>query len=499
VLLTEQEPFTEEQKEFIKKAKPYLEVGALGFIGLTSGLAGAIHPVLGGLNAGILSGGLTYLSTRDLEAAQWAAAGGFLGGLLGGALGHVVSGPGKGVLSAGVGSGVFSMLGIKLLGPGWLFPPVPAVGVGGAVSNVPSSSPSALPVRWVGQDVEGLLIPDQDDPAFPAKYFYAKSVQADYEGVLPQTVGAFWDSFGDPPRAGDVPTPVGVAQVADLAAEESSLSGDEYRRRVGQLRATYLRVQQTHRQVVELARASAANSRKGQAAIGEVIKSINDAAPRVPPGGMTETEWVLAYTDSALEEGSRALDEALSAQQRLAADIDARTQALAQEREAWRRDALRLRRLGATDRPGVTEAGAVDLFDQPVIALGAGGGDGGGDDRGDLGPAGVDGGREGVQLLVGDVRRGDLRAGLLGSNLGPHRGDTVVRQALPRPPQSPTVGPLRVARASAPMRQIPGDASVRRGERVVAEGDEVAMIPDPWGVGRRADRRSVAAAGSMAT
>jgi len=43
-------------------------------------------------------------------------------------------------------------------------------------------------------------------------------------------------------------------------------------------------------------------------------------------------------------------------------------------------------------------ADAFDLFDQPVVALGAGVGDPGGDEGVDLGPPGVDGGGQGEQL-----------------------------------------------------------------------------------------------------
>ncbi|MDT5310454.1 MAG: hypothetical protein QOE48_6168 [Mycobacterium sp.] len=59
-------------------------------------------------------------------------------------------------------------------------------------------------------------------------------------------------------------------------------------------------------------------------------------------------------------------------------------------------------------------SGAFDLFDEAVVALGAGVSDPGGDEGVHFGPPGVDGGGQREQFFFGDPRRQDLAGVVLG-------------------------------------------------------------------------------------
>jgi hypothetical protein len=132
-----------------------------------------------------------------------------------------------------------------------------------------------------------------------------------------------------------------------------------------------------------------------------------------------------------------------------------------------------------TQARGPVKAASFDLFDEPVVALGARVGDTGLHERVDLGPPLVDGGSQGEQLgdlrvdapgqepvqpmpsevrvaanahgrqqgaqfFLGDPRRQDLAGVILGHDGVPHLREAVVRQAFPSTEQTAAVGPFGV-------------------------------------------------------
>jgi hypothetical protein len=153
-------------------------------------------------------------------------------------------------------------------------------------------------------------------------------------------------------------------------------------------------------------------------------------------------------------------------------------------------------------------AASLDLFDEPVVEIGAGVGGAGLDERVDLGPPGVDGssegeqfgdlrvdargaepvqpmpsevrvavdahcGQRGAQFFLGDPRRQDLAGVVLGHDGVPHLREAGVRQAFPSAQRPAAVGPLGVDAAAAAIAQVAGDAAANRGERVVGELDQI--------------------------
>jgi hypothetical protein len=148
---------------------------------------------------------------------------------------------------------------------------------------------------------------------------------------------------------------------------------------------------------------------------------------------------------------------------------------------------------------GVAEAAgdAFDLFEQAVVALGAGGWSvrccvGAPDVEAvepgaDLSIVGAvaGSGEQVAQFLFGDVGGQDLRVWIVVDEGVPHCRECSGRQPFSGSEQSVAVGPLGVVFATTAARGVEGDPAAHRSGRIVGELDQMEVVDDQHGVGQQ--------------
>ncbi|WP_157117676.1 hypothetical protein [Nocardia vaccinii] len=143
---------------------------------------------------------------------------------------------------------------------------------------------------------------------------------------MPDFFQKTFSSFGkgsktEPPKKADIPQ----LPASFSSAQNQVGSFTNYAVVALKLNQAFSDLSNSDTTLAPLAQQAATTSTDGQTALNSAIDSISDSAPTVPPGGITEDDYIISYLDKALAAAKKAVDKAIADYDKTAGSVDGQT------------------------------------------------------------------------------------------------------------------------------------------------------------------------------
>ncbi|MGY4098673.1 hypothetical protein ACW2Q0_03785 [Nocardia sp. R16R-3T] len=168
-------------------------------------------------------------------------------------------------------------------------------------------------------EMHKMLIPDMAAPNYPHEYDFAPIIAENYY-LLWDFFDTVYKSLGKGSKT-DPPTNDNLPLLPNTVPHGQSRFFESYAVLVLRFNQKMTDLRDKDIVLAPIIQAAKTTIDDGKKAINATIDEVNDAAPKYPPKGISESDYIVSYTTKAFEDGETALDRVKTNMEQAAKDI----------------------------------------------------------------------------------------------------------------------------------------------------------------------------------
>ncbi|WP_330257090.1 hypothetical protein OG874_22475 [Nocardia sp. NBC_00565] len=164
-----------------------------------------------------------------------------------------------------------------------------------------------------------MLIPNMADPTYPHEYDFAPVVEQNYLMVY-DFFDTLFKSLGKGSKT-DPPTDDNLPLLPNTVPTNQSRFFQSYASVVLALKQAAINLRDSDKRLMPLIQDAKKTIDDGKVAINALIDEVNAAAPKYPPTGITESDYIVTYITTVFKDGEKALNDLKTRLEQAAADV----------------------------------------------------------------------------------------------------------------------------------------------------------------------------------